>query len=129
MDPPNPPTIPKISPIRSFLRPRSLAIVSRFVTEHLGQRHTDMLWRIGTTGGDWVYILILLEFQSTVDRRMALSLMDYTATIWMRLGGVGGAQLYGHEFRMRDSFHGTTVATSHPEWAQVSRCRSRMPSQ
>ena len=43
-----------------------------FVTEHLGQRHTDMLWRIATTAGGWVYILILLEFQSTVDRRMAL---------------------------------------------------------
>ena len=57
-----------------------------FVTEHLGQRHTDMLWRIGTTAGGWVYILILLEFQSTVDRRMALRMMDYTATIWMRLG-------------------------------------------
>ena len=65
-----------------------------FVTEHLGQRHTDMLWRIGTTGGGWVYILILLEFQSTIDRRMALRMMDYTATIWMRLGqedlGPGG---------------------------------------
>ena len=45
-----------------------------------------MLWRIGTTGGSWVYILILLEFQSTVDRRMALRMMDYTSTIWMRLG-------------------------------------------
>ena len=65
-----------------------------FVTEHLGQRHTDMLWRIGTAEGSWVYILILLEFQSTVDRRMALRMMDYTATIWMRLGkqdlGPGG---------------------------------------
>ena len=65
-----------------------------FVTEHLGQRHTDMLWRIGTTAGGWVYILILLEFQSTVDRRMALRMMDYTVTIWRQLGkedlGPGG---------------------------------------
>ncbi|MDE2980691.1 MAG: Rpn family recombination-promoting nuclease/putative transposase [Gemmatimonadota bacterium] len=69
-----------------------------FVTEHLGQRHTDMLWRIGTVGGDWVYIFILLEFQSTVDRRMALRMMDYTATIWLRLGkkdlGPGGEYPY-----------------------------------
>lgn len=56
-----------------------------FVTEHLGQRHSDMLWRIGTTDHSWVYILILLEFQSTVDRRMAVRTMDYTATIWMQL--------------------------------------------
>ena len=55
-----------------------------FVTEHLGRRHADMLWRIGTTAGGWVYVLILLEFQSTVDHRMALRMMDYTSTIWMR---------------------------------------------
>ena len=58
------------------------------------RRETDMLWRIETTGGSWVYILILLEFQSTVDRRMALRIMDYTSTIWMCLGkedlGPGG---------------------------------------
>ena len=56
-----------------------------FVTRRLGQRHTDMLWRIGIDRGSWVYILILLEFQSTVDRRMALRMMDYTATIWRQL--------------------------------------------
>lgn len=69
-------------------------MAASFVTEHLGQRHTDMLWRIGTTARGWVYILILLELQSTVDRRMALRMMDYTATIWMRLAredlGPGG---------------------------------------
>ncbi len=57
-----------------------------FVTKHLGQRHADMLWRIGFTGDGWLYILILLEFQSTVDHRMAVRMMDYTSTIWMRLG-------------------------------------------
>ena len=30
-----------------------------FATKHLGQRHTDMLWRIGFTGGGWVYIRAL----------------------------------------------------------------------
>ena len=44
-----------------------------------------MLWRVGTIRGGWVHILILLEFQSTVDRRMALRMTDYTTTIWMRL--------------------------------------------
>ena len=36
-----------------------------FVTEHLGQRHADMLWRIRMAGGGWLYLLVLLEFQST----------------------------------------------------------------
>ncbi len=75
---------------RDFARHLDFATLERlpasFVTEHLGKRHTDMLWRIESVGGGWVYILILLEFQSTVDRRMAVRMMDYTATIWMRLG-------------------------------------------
>ena len=65
-----------------------------FVTRALDQRHADMLWRVRMDGGRWLYILILLEFQSTVDRRMALRMMEYTAAIWKRLAagdlGPGG---------------------------------------
>jgi len=52
-----------------------------FVTERLGQRHADMLWRIRTPENGWLYLLVLLEFQSTIDRRMALRMMDYTVRI------------------------------------------------
>ena len=57
-----------------------------FVTERLGQRHADMLWRVATNEGGWLYLLILLEFQSTIDRRMALRMMDYTIRIMKGLG-------------------------------------------
>ncbi len=40
-----------------------------FVTRALDQRHADMLWRAQTTDGRWLYILILLEFQFTIDPR------------------------------------------------------------
>ena len=56
-----------------------------FATRALDQRHADMLWRVRTDRGRWLYILILLEFQSTVDRRMALRMMEYTVSIWKRL--------------------------------------------
>ena len=56
-----------------------------FVTRALDQRHADMLWRVQTVGDRWLYILVLLEFQSTVDRRMAVRMMVYTAAIWERL--------------------------------------------
>ncbi len=52
-----------------------------FVTEHLGQRHADMVWRIQTTKAQWLYVLVLLEFQSTIDRRMALRMTDYTIRV------------------------------------------------
>ena len=58
-----------------------------FVTEHLGQRHADMPWRIQTKEGGWVCLLILLEFQSTIDRRMALRMRDYAVRVWMDLDG------------------------------------------
>ena len=66
-----------------------------FVTERLGQRHADMLWKISTSDGRRLYLLILLEFQSTIDRRMALRMLDYTLRILDGLGekelGSGGA--------------------------------------
>ena len=57
-----------------------------FVTEHLGQRHADMLWKIRTTDGSWLYLLVLLEFQSTVDHHMALRMLDYTVRVLQGLG-------------------------------------------
>ena len=67
-----------------------------FVTERLGQRHTDMLWRVATKEGGWLYLLILFEFQSTIDRRMALRMMDYTVRILTGLGreDLGPGQVY-----------------------------------
>ena len=57
-----------------------------FVTEHLGQRRADMLWRVQAVGGEWLYLLVLLEFQSTVETRMALRMLDYTIRILGALG-------------------------------------------
>ena len=57
-----------------------------FVTENLGQRHADMLWKIQTVNKEWLYLLVLIEFQSTIDRRMALRMMNYAGGIWMGLG-------------------------------------------
>lgn len=56
-------------------------VPASFVTERLGQRHADMLWKALTVEGSWLYLFVLLEFQSTVDRRMALRMMDYTVRI------------------------------------------------
>lgn len=52
-----------------------------FVTERLGQRHADLLWKLQTTDRQWLYLLVLLEFQSTIDARMALRMLDYTIRI------------------------------------------------
>ncbi|MDE2795552.1 MAG: Rpn family recombination-promoting nuclease/putative transposase [Gemmatimonadota bacterium] len=56
-----------------------------FVTEHLGRRHADMLWRIRTVDETWLHLLVHFEFQSTVDRRMAFRTMNYAGGIWTGL--------------------------------------------
>ena len=53
-----------------------------FVTEHLGQRHADLLWKMQTVERRWLYLLVLLEFQSTVDSRMALRMLSWLAS-WL----------------------------------------------
>ena len=76
---------------RDIARQLDLATLERlpasFVTEHLGQRHADMLWRIQTADAQWLYLFVLLEFQSAIDRRMALRMTDYTVRILRGLGG------------------------------------------
>ena len=56
---------------------------------HVGQalqrREGDLIWRLrARTAPDdgWVYVLVLLEFQSGVDRRMALRVLTYTGLAW-----------------------------------------------
>ena len=47
------------------------------------QRTSDVVWRLRLQGsGDWVYLYLLLEFQSTVDRYMALRMSVYTGLLY-----------------------------------------------
>ncbi len=51
-----------------------------YVTDNLRGRHGDAVWRV-RWGGDWLYVYLLLEFQSSVDRFMALRIMVYTGLL------------------------------------------------
>ena len=59
---------------------------SDFVSERIPpvQRHEDMIWRL-RVGDNWIYLYLLLEFQSSSDRWMALRMLSYTALLWERL--------------------------------------------
>ena len=51
----------------------------------LERREGDLMWRLrarAAPNGGWVYVLVLLEFQSGVDRRMALRVLTYTGLAW-----------------------------------------------
>lgn len=55
-----------------------------YVTDDLRNRADDVVWRV-RVGGDWVYLYLLIEFQSTVDKYMALRMMVYTGLLYQDL--------------------------------------------
>ena len=65
-----------------------LATLERLPAEHVGdsgqQRQGDAAWRVRFRNG-WLYLLVLLEFQSRSDARMALRNLEYTALLYREL--------------------------------------------
>ncbi|MCY4077856.1 MAG: Rpn family recombination-promoting nuclease/putative transposase [Acidobacteria bacterium] len=60
-----------------------------FVSEDLRQRHGDLVWRVRFRDDRWLYLVLLLEFQATVDQTMALRMLTYTALLYQRLDADG----------------------------------------
>ena len=54
------------------------------VSDDLLQRHQDRVWRVRFRDR-WLYVLVLLELQSTVDRTMAVRILAYTALLYQDL--------------------------------------------
>jgi len=54
------------------------------VGDTLRERHQDRVWRVRYRHR-WLYVLVLLEFQSTVDRTMAVRVLSYTALLYQDL--------------------------------------------
>ena len=65
-----------------------LDTLERLSAEHVGdhgqQRRGDAAWRVRFRDG-WLYLLVLLEFQSSSDSRMALRNLEYTALLYREL--------------------------------------------
>ena len=58
---------------------------AQYVSDELVTRHGDIVWCM-RLGDDWVYLLVLLEFQSEDDARMALRILTYTSLLYQELG-------------------------------------------
>ena len=56
-----------------------------FVSDDLRARHDDMIWRIRVRDSSWLYIYLLLEFQSSSDPHMALRIMVYEGLLYQSL--------------------------------------------
>ncbi len=59
-------------------------VSSQFISEELLKRDNDILWRV-RYGEDWIYVYILLEFQSTPNKWMALRVLSYICLLYQDL--------------------------------------------
>jgi len=55
-----------------------------YVTDDLRHRADDVIWRV-RADGEWVYLYLLIEFQSTVDPWMAVRMMTYVGLLYQDL--------------------------------------------
>jgi predicted transposase YdaD len=64
-----------------------------YVTADLREREDDLIWRVRWVGDDddghWLYVYLLLEFQSTPDTFMALRVMTYLGLLYQDLAKAG----------------------------------------
>ena len=62
---------------------------AEYVGDDFHRRHGDAVWRVrlreGDERGEWLYVLVLLEFQSTTDEIMALRVLEYTTMLYREL--------------------------------------------
>lgn len=61
------------------------ALPASYVTHDLRQRHSDLVWRVRFRDERWLYLVLLLEFQSTVDRSMTVRTLTYTGLLYQKL--------------------------------------------
>ncbi len=55
-----------------------------YVTDDLRDRADDIIWRVRSQGS-WLYVYLLIEFQSRVDPYMALRILVYTGLLYQDL--------------------------------------------
>lgn len=56
-----------------------------YVTRKLRRRESDVVWRVRRGQDPWLYIYLLVEFQSTIDPFMALRMMVYLGLLYQDL--------------------------------------------
>ena len=60
-------------------------VTQSFVTDDLREREDDIIWRVRWGRQRWLYVYLLIEFQSTVEWFMAVRLMVYIGLLYQAL--------------------------------------------
>lgn len=91
------------------------------VTEALKRRLNDAVWRVRCDDGSWVWVYLVLEFQSTPDRDMAMRMLGYVATLYQALERM-------EEFRRGKlpAVLGVVLYNGEREWVETLDTRERI---
>lgn len=82
-------------------------VPATFISDKGRKRESDVIWRLRWRGGDrWLYVYLLLEFQSTVDPFMAVRVMTYVGLLYQQLIRQNLLTLEGRGARTRRTFWG-----------------------
>ena len=65
-------------------------VSSSYVSDDIRDRHDDIIWKV-RWGRHWLYVYLLLEFQSTIDRYMPVRIMTYIGLLYQDLIRAGQA--------------------------------------
>jgi hypothetical protein len=65
-----------------------------YVADDLREREDDVIWKV-RWGQDWLYVYLLIEFQSTVDRYMAIRILVYLGLLYQDLVRTGNLAAEG----------------------------------
>ncbi|MCX7112077.1 MAG: Rpn family recombination-promoting nuclease/putative transposase [Proteobacteria bacterium] len=60
-----------------------------YVTDDLRERVDDIVWRV-RLGPEWLYVYLLIEFQSSVDQFMAVRMLTYLGLLYQDIIRTGG---------------------------------------
>ena len=58
---------------------------AEYVSDDLRRRHGNAVWRVRFRDRKWLYLLVMLEFQSTTDPYMAVRILVYTGLLYQDL--------------------------------------------
>ena len=58
---------------------------SEYVSDDFRRRHGDAVWRVRFREETWLYLLVMLEFQSSTDPLMAVRVLVYTGLLYQDL--------------------------------------------
>jgi len=60
------------------------SVKSSFITDDLREREDDVIWRV-RWGKEWIYVYLLIEFQSSENKFMAVRMMNYVFLLYQDL--------------------------------------------